>query len=250
MARSKTSAIAALVLLGGVVFLALGGVVGAILDDAPRKPTTSTVAVSSTTSTTLAPLGELGDAGDELEALIAAGRLVDHHAVYSVTDAELPTDLVQTLEVWRKGDDYRSDIVERAGDSVRRQSTIVGASSATACETVNGEQTCRVATSAPSDLPAAFVRALVTNGTAADEDDPQVPASPLPELQVTEGDVAGYIARCFSYTDGDEEGELCLAEDGVLLSVRLQGATILATTIEDVVPDSAFDHPGVVSDDD
>jgi hypothetical protein len=154
-----------------------------------------------------------------------------------VSDPELPADLVQTLEVWRRGDDYRSDIVERAGDTVRRQSTVVSASSAVACETVAGEQTCRVATTIPSDLSAAFVRALVAE-------------DPLPRLRVTDGDVAGFVARCFSFRaeEEDEDGELCLAEDGVMLSVRLQGATLLATTLEDTVPDSAFSTPGVVRD--
>jgi hypothetical protein len=249
MAQKRNARVAALILLAGVVFLALGGVIGAIFDEAPRQTTTTTAPPSDVTTTTLLPLEELDDAGVELDQLIAAGRTVDIHAVYSVTDPDLPTDLVQTLVVWRKGDEYRSDIVERAGDAVRRVSTIVTPTSMTRCETVDGEQTCRVTTVAPQDLPAAFVRSLVTNGPLNDPDEPQVPADPYPTLTVAEGDVAGFIARCFSYADGDETGELCLAEDGLLLSVKLEGAEILATTIEDRVPDTAFDHPGVVRDD-
>jgi hypothetical protein len=235
MARSRRQprVVAAIILLMGVLVLAFAGVIGAVVDEAPRQPSTTTIATSSTTSTTLVPLSEFGDPGEELEALVANGRTVRVHAVYSVDDPQLPDDLVQTLEVWRDGDAYRSDIIERAGDTVRRQTTIVTAQSAVACETVQGEETCRVATTIPSDLPQAFIAAL------AREDE-------RPRLTVTDGDVAGFVARCFAFDGEEDDGELCLAEDGVMLSVKLQEATLVATTVEDVVPESAFNKPGVV----
>lgn len=222
---------AALVLLAGVVVLALGGVVGAVLDDPPRRTSTTTTAPATTT--TLKPVAELGEVGAEVQALVELGRTVRFHAVYAVSDPELPEGLVQTLELWRDGDMYRSDILERTSNSSRRQSTVSGASTATACETVNGKETCQRIRSAPSDLPGAFLRAVVT-------------AKPVPRLTARDDDVAGYNARCFVAAD---IGELCLAGDGVMLSITLKDATLLATTVDNDVPASTFENvTGVASD--
>ena len=80
----------------------------------------------------------------------------------------------------------------------------------------------------PNDLPTAFVRALQEA-----EDDV--------ELIARDADVAGYVARCWK---AEDIGELCVAEDGVMLRLVLQGATVEATRIEDAVPDAAFDTAG------
>ncbi|MDP1819446.1 MAG: hypothetical protein Q8K58_06060 [Acidimicrobiales bacterium] len=231
MQRSRGRTAAALVLLAGVVILALGGVVGAVLEDPPRR--TSTTTTIATTTTTLPEARALSGSGAELQDLIDLGRTVTHHAVYSVTDPELPSDLTQALEVWRDGDRYRADIVESTATASRRQSTIVSGSRATACETVDGEETCKRTNALPSDLPAAFVRSIVT-------------ADPVPQVVARDGDVAGYNARCFS---AEGVGELCLAEDGVMLSITLEEAYLVATTIDDEVPESTFDNTtGVVDD--
>lgn len=214
-------------MLGGVLVLAVGGAVGVLAGgDAPvrTRDTTSTV---PTTTTTLPRAAGLGSVGEELDALIAAGRKVDHHALYSVTDPELPEGLVQTVEVWRLGELYRSDIVERTGGGTRRQTSISGGAVARACETVNGVETCNTVEAVPPDLPSAFVRALL------EDDDVR--------LRARDDDVAGYIARCF---EAEDLGELCLAEDGVMLRLVLQGATVEATRIEDEVPQAAFDNAG------
>ncbi len=166
--------------------------------------------------------------GEELGALVEAGRHVDYHAVYDVTDPALPEGLVQSVEVWRKGELFRSDIVERAANGNRRQTSISGGAVARSCETVNGVQTCETADAVPGDLPSAFIRALLT-------------AEDRPEVIARDDDVAGYVARCF---EADDVGELCLAEDGVMLKLVLQGATVLASRIVDEVPDAAFDTAG------
>jgi hypothetical protein len=216
--------------------LAIGGAIGAIVsggEEGQRRPPTTTTSTAPTT--TLPRAAELGSAGEELDELLAAGRQVDHHAVYSVTDPELPEGLTQTVEVWRKGAQFRSDIVERTGAGTRRQSSISGGAVNRSCETINGVETCRTVEQVPQDLPAAFVRAL-----QAAED---------PELRARdEPDVAGYVARCFAAEglgeDGEGTGELCLALDGVMLRLVLQGATVEATIIEDDVPAAAFDTAG------
>jgi hypothetical protein len=222
--------VGALVLLGGVAVLALGGALGAILDDPPRPVVKTTVPDSTTT--TLAPVGSLGEVGLELQSLVERGRTVKYHAVYAVTDPELPEGLIQTLELWRDGEMFRSDIVEETSAGSRRQSTVVGESTITACETVRGVETCKRATAEPTDLPAAFVRDVVTK-------------KPPPKLTVRDDDVAGYVARCF---EAEDIGEICVAGDGVMLSILLQGANLLATKIDDNVPASTFDNATGIAD--
>jgi hypothetical protein len=215
--------------MGGMVALAIGGAVGAVFDEAPvRRSTTTTAPPVSTTVPRAAPLGEVGE---ELDGLVGAGRLVDHHAIYEVTDPALPEGLEQSVEVWRKGELFRADIVERAANGTRRQTAISGGPVNRSCETVNGVQTCETVDAVPLDLPGAFVAAVL----AAVEEDEDA------ELEVRDEDVAGYEARCFSVED---VGELCLAGDGVMLRLVLQGATVLATQIIDDVPDTAFDTAG------
>jgi hypothetical protein len=153
---------------------------------------------------------------------------VDHHAIYTVADPELPEGLQQTVEIWRKGTQFRSDVVERTGGGTRRQTSIAGGAVARSCETVNGVETCNTVEAVPPDLPTAFVRAL-----QAAEDEVR--------LRARDDEVAGYVARCFEARD---IGELCLALDGVMLRLVLQGATVEASLVEDEVPAAAFDTAG------
>jgi len=231
MPRSKNRRVGAFVLLGGVLVLALGGAVGAILDDPPRPIVKTTVPESTTT--TLPPVGSLGEVGAELQSLVERGRAVKYHAVYGVTDPELPEGLTQTLELWRDGENFRSDIIEETSVGSRRQSTVVGSSTVTACETVKGVETCKRATAPPTDLPAAFVRDVVTK-------------EPPPKLTARDDDIAGYEARCFV---AEDIGEICVAGDGVMLSIFLQGANLLATKIDNNVPASTFDNATGIAED-
>ena len=227
MAQSRRQKVALAVITGGMLALAVGGALGAIFtDEGQRRVPTTTTTTGPTT--TLPSASDLGPLGAELDELLAAGRSVDHHAVYSVTDPELPEGLVQTVEVWRRGELFRSDVVERTGAGTRRQTSISGGAVARSCETVNGVETCSTVESVPQDLPAAFVRAL----DAAEEE---------VRLEARDDDIAGYVARCF---EAEDLGELCLALDGVMLRLVLQGATVELTVIEDEVPESAFDTSG------
>ena len=226
MARSRRQSIALAVLAVGMLLLAVGGVVGAISGDAPRRVATTTTI--PTTTTTRASASGLGTVGEELDELLAAGREVDHRAVYTVTDAELPEGLVQTVEVWRKGELFRFDIVERDGGGTRRQTSISGGAVGRYCETTNGVETCNTVETPAPDLTTEFVEALAAAG-----DDVR--------LEVRDDEVAGYVARCF---EAEDIGELCLALDGVMLRVVLQEATVELSLIEDDVPASAFDTSG------
>lgn len=214
--------------LGGLLILAVVGQVIGALQGEPAVRVTTTTAPPSTT-TTVVRLASLGELGAELDALAEAGRSSDFHAVYSVEDPKLPEGLIQTVEVWRKGRQFRSDIIEQASNGSRRQTALFDGRIRRSCETVNGAQTCEITNADPVDLVVAFLRAV-------DAKDPAPRLSAHDEL-----DIAGYQARCFTAA---EVGEVCLTTDGVLLRVELQGATITATRLEDEVPASAFDVAG------
>lgn len=217
-----------LTLLAGVIVLATAaGVIGALQGKPVVRVTTTTE--PPTTTTTVVKLAPLGELGKELDDLSAAGRLSDFHAVYGVEDPQLPEGLVQTVEVWRKGELFRSDIIERAGNGTRRQTALYDGKTRRSCETVAGTQTCKISDVDPVDLLVAFIRAVDAK-------------EPKPKLTARdEVDIAGYQARCF---EAAGVGEACTTTDGVLLKVVLQGATITATRLEDEVPASAFDVSG------
>jgi hypothetical protein len=233
--RSRARKVTIVGLLVGIGALAVGGAIGGVLNEAPVKTSTTTSTTAPTT--TLPPVSNLGDVGKELGKLVEEGRHVDYAAVYSVTDPALPAGLVQSVEVWRKGKMFRSDIVERSGSGTTRHTVITGGTVVRTCDTVKGVQTCKTVTSAPSDLPGSFVARIVT-------------AKKPPKLTVKGDAVAGYVARCFEVSGIDDvkttpkavkgTGELCVAGDGTMLRLVLQGATVLLTHIDSDVPDSAF----------
>jgi hypothetical protein len=245
MRRSRAQRVTTVFLLVGLFALAVAGAVGALFRDPPVKTASTTSSTAPTT--TLPPISNLGDVGKQLGTLAEQGRHVDYSAVYSVVDPALPAGLVQTVELWRRGNNYRQDIVERTGSSTNRHTTILGDQPRT-CETANGQQTCMlIAAGTPTyDLPGAFVRRVVL-------------ATHPPTLTVKSAAVAGYQATCFEAvgdnlgkptSDGKQTsgtGELCLNGDGTLLRLVLQGATIQLTTITSVVPASAFDTNPVTS---
>ena len=231
MRRSHARRITTAGLLVGIVALAVGGAIGGVFNVAPVKTSTTTSTLAPTT--TLPPVSNLGDVGRELGNLVAAGRLATYAAVYSSTDPELPSGLIQTLELWRKGAHlFRSDVVQRAGDGLTRDSNVIKGNLVRSCKTVAGKQTCQTLQGEALDLPGLFVKRVVT-------------ATSPPKLTVSGAAVAGYEARCF---DASGIGQLCLAGDGSMLRVVLIGpkgpATIEATRITSDVPDSAFDIAG------
>ncbi len=218
-------------LLVGILALSVGGVVGALVNNAQIKTSTTTSTTAPTT--TLPPVSNLGDVGKELGNLVASGRLATYTAVYSSTDPELPAGLVQTLDLWRKGaDHFRSDVVQRAGDGLTIDSNVIKGDLVKACKTVDGKRTCQTLQGQALDLPGLFIKRVVT-------------ATTPPKLTVRSDAVSGYEARCFTATG---IGELCLAGDGSMLRIILNGpkgpATIALTRITSDVPDSAFDLAG------
>jgi hypothetical protein len=228
VAYKRSTRLLVLTGMSGVILLAtVAGVIGALQGKPQIRIPTSTTA--PTTTTTVVALAPLGAAGKELDQLAAAGRSAKVHATYSVTDSQLPEGLIQTVEIWREGNRFRSDIIERASNGTRRQTALFDGTSRRSCETRNGTQTCEVTAVDPVDLPTAFIRAVDA-------------AKPKPKLTArSEIDIAGFQARCF---EAPKVGELCLTTDGVMLRLVLKGATIEATRLEDDVPEAAFDVSG------
>jgi hypothetical protein len=239
MRRNRARTITLVGLMVGVGALSIGGAIGALFDNAQVK--TSTTTSSTAPTTTLPPVANLGDVGKELGRLAEEGRHVDYAAVYGVTDPALPEGLLQSVELWRKGTMFRSDIVERTGSGTTRNTVITGGAVVRTCQTVKGVQSCKTVTDAPKDLPDNFIARIVT-------------AKKPPKLTVRDAAVAGYEARCFDVTGIDDvdktpkaqrgKGELCLAGDGTMLRLILRGATVELTHIDSDVPDSAFKTAG------
>src|SRR5687767_11244084 len=104
---------AGLVLAFGMVALALGVSLNAIFGRAPKRAaTTTTIPV---TTTTLPDVSDLGPEGVELQKLLDLAAGVAYHGVYDVEDPSLPEGLSQSFEVWRDGENARTDIIERQG---------------------------------------------------------------------------------------------------------------------------------------
>jgi hypothetical protein len=237
MARNRTQKIAVSMLAVGLFALAAAGALGAF--GGKGQVATGTTTTTTAPTTTLPPLSNLGEVGAKLGALIDAGRKVDYAAVYAVDDPSLPAGS-QTVEIWRKADQFRQDIVTRDGPTITRQTIVMGTKPRT-CQTNNGAQTCQLVPGDQlQDLPGAFHRITVL-------------ASRPPKLTMRSAVVAQYKATCFTAVgDGfgklDKKkkptkgtGELCLNGDGTLLRWFVQGVTIELTSISSSVPASAFD---------
>jgi hypothetical protein len=215
------------VFAGIIVVAGLANAVGGIFGDPAVRVVTTTTGPSTTT--TVVALAKLGKGGKALDELAASGRDAEFHAVYTVSDPKLPQGLEQSVEVWRNANKFRSDIIERDGAGTRRQTALDDGVTRRKCETVKGTQTCQITDVAPVDLVVAFIRAVAD-------------AKDQPDLAVhQETNIAGYQARCF---DAGDTGEVCLTTDGVMLRLKLQGATITASRLEPEVPASAFDVSG------
>jgi hypothetical protein len=245
MARSRSRKAAVIVMSVGLFALAAAGALGAF--GGKGQVATGTTTTTSAPTTTLPPASNLGPVGARLDALVADGRKVDYSAVYKVTDPALPAGLVQTVEMWRKGENFRQDIVERTGASTTRHTSIIG-HDPRKCDTINGTQTCQLvaADEIGIDLPGAFVRRVVL-------------ASHPPKLTSKKEVVSDYEATCFEAVGENMgkpdkkgkatkgSGELCLNGDGTLLRLVLQGATIELTSITSEVPSSAFETTKAVT---
>jgi hypothetical protein len=243
--RSRSRKAAIIVMSVGLFALAAAGALGAL--GGKGQVETGTTTTTSAPTTTLPPVSNLGAVGARLGQLVEDGRKVDYAAVYTVTDPALPAGLVQTVEMWRKGEDFRQDIVERTGGSTTRHTSITG-HQPRKCDTVNGTQTCQLVRSDEIgiDLPGAFVRRVVL-------------APRPPKLTMKKEVVADYEGTCFeasgegmgkpdkkgNLTKGS--GELCLNGDGTLLRLVLQGATIELSSITSSVPSSAFETTKAVT---
>ncbi|MDQ2648796.1 MAG: hypothetical protein M3Z03_04520 [Actinomycetota bacterium] len=215
---------AGLVLAFGMVALALGVSLNAIFGRAPKRAaTTTTIPV---TTTTLPDVSDLGPEGVELQKLLDLAAGVAYHGVYDVEDPSLPEGLSQSFEVWRDGENARTDIIERQGGGRTVTRSVTNGSISITCRPIQGAEQCeRTSNSAVIDLAGLFVKAI------AFAEEPVT-------LTARDDEVGDYVARCF---EAEEIGELCLATDGVLLSTILEGANITLARLDDRIPEKTFD---------
>lgn len=215
---------AALILSFGMVVLALGGVIGALLKKpAPRSSTTTTV---QGTTTTLPDVSDLGEVGAELQALIELAATVRYHGVYDVADPSLPEGVAQSFEIWRDGAKARTDIIERSGTARAVTRSVTNGSVSLSCRTVDGYEQCDQTESSPViDLAGLFVKAVAFE-------------EPPVKLTARDATIGAFVARCFA---AEKIGELCLASDGVLLSTVLEGAKITVARLDERFQEDTFD---------
>lgn len=227
MRRSRLGAIFMLV---AVLLLALGATLSAILssgsDSIASDSTQDQDEEDLAPPVTLPPsLDDLGLPGEELTGLAEAGRDATYHATYAVSDPQIAPGSTETLEIWRDGTSIRTDVISEGPNSTARSSAVATGSSSIACNTVDGVERCSTNSSGPIQLPEAFI-ASVADSTAPGE------------LAVRDAEVAGVPGRCFA---APGVGELCLRDDGALLSIDLSGTRAVLIMLEDEVSPDAFD---------
>ena len=214
------------VVFGGVVGVVLLAVIGGILalrggsgsDDAPDdKPDPRTGAT----------VPDDPEVRGTLDELIAAGRATPYHLKIRVVpvEGEPASDTTLSIEQWSSGGRFREDRTTTGPNGTSRESNSGTGSTARSCQTVNGEQTCTEARSAPPDLPTRFLGGMASREVQLG-------------LTVSDEELLGRSARCFTVV---QLGELCLGTDGIPLRVTVEGRTLEVTSIDADVPDSSFD---------
>ena len=211
-------ALAAVVAIA-VVVLALTGSGGDDEEDPPLV-----------TSDLPAPAGTTTDPDTlELLELLEAGRGETYHASYTTTGE---TDAgATTLEVWRRGSELRQDSITTVeGDEVRT-SSFVRADEVIVCAQVGEEDwSCSSSPRSEGDDESGVF------GSVAD----QLAGS---GVEARDSDVGGVEARCFTYSGPAGDGELCVDDRGIPLSVESDGILIERVDLDGEIADATFDPP-------
>jgi hypothetical protein len=177
-----------------------------------------------------APASAAPDAGgQELEALLAKGRKLTFHAVYKASgDSATTGDL--TVEVWRKDGNIRQDSRTTTGDGESNTAGFVVDGKATTCSKVGSDPwSCSSAPDPGTDLDGIF-------GSAAAQ---------VSGLAVTAADdtVAGHKTRCFSFTQADGEGRVCVSPEGLPLQLKINDIDLTIQSDDANVESGVFVPP-------
>ena len=191
--------------------------------------------------------GNGGDAADQLAAFAGEYEQFNGYVKYGASNFS-SDDSLSSMALYQKGDKSRIDI-ESADGSV------------TLIETPDASYVCSEGqciqypagdTGGVGDIFTAFLDpAAIQSGFLDVADDV--------DFDVSKKKIAGIDATCFSAsgdldpdTPGDEQGEVCFAEGGLLLRLTFVGGgesgTFEAVEADSDVPDDAFDPPFDVID--
>lgn len=176
-------------------------------------------------------VGELDAEGQELIDLLESARDNTYHATYVATlDPATAGASEQTLEVWRRDGLLREDTRQSTeSGTVETAGFLLADGQAISCQRVaDADWTCAVQATAQS-LDGVF-GGLTRQIEGAD-------------VVVTEEEVAGRPARCFTAPSPDGEVSQCVSDDGITLRLRGPGAELLLTELDKDVPDDIFTPP-------
>jgi len=230
VSSTRGKKLVAVLTLGAVVLLAVGGLVVALLragSNDNKATATSAPVPTATVNSSVPPLSGQGEQGSALDKALAAGRLLTYHGLYSVTDERLVAGTTETLEIWRKGPSVRTDVIDKNATEEQRSKASVTGSTSIACNIIAGAEQCSASSSGPIDLPAAFARRVAA-------------VTPLPTLTLRDVVVAGISGRCYAAAG---VGELCVRADGLMLRSQVDTTTVELTSLDAAVTDDVFILP-------
>lgn len=207
---------------GAVVFLAAAAAVALLARDEPAEPTRSELPE--------APAAAPDTDSRELLDLLERGRAQTFHARYTATTPD-EADATTRLELWRDGQRVRQDSVVEAPDGTVRTASIRDPDDrvVSCVQRDGGDWNCGPPsqTSGDQDL----------FGSVAD----QLSGA---DVTVTDAQVAGHDARCFTLTDATATSELCVTDEGI--PVRLAAGDEAEMTLDELDRDvdaSVFTPP-------
>jgi hypothetical protein len=158
----------------------------------------------------------------ELIDLATAGTRGRYHARYEQSDGTV-------MEVWRRDDDVRQDVIAADGHTVR---VVRRDGMTTRCDQpVGGQWRCiDVVNDSEADVTARLIRDLRGAG-----------------LEVADDEIAGATARCFSSRPGGDGGmesvAICLTEHGVLARLVADDQLLEMSSLDGDIPGDVFDLP-------
>lgn len=173
---------------------------------------------------------ELTALGDELVALLAGRADLTYHASYEADGGEEALGGTVAVEEFRAGSDrLRSDTRTDGLEGASETRTIVVGGQTVACARTDDEPfACVLEAGAAADPFLGSLREQLA-GVAVEE--------------TATTAVGGRAARCFTFVAEDAPRELCLDERGIPLRIAVGDLVLTLTSLEDDVPDDAFDPP-------
>lgn len=244
-----------LLALTSVIFVAFASACGGDDDDGENSLPTATKPADGDGATTKATPetggdngGEGGDAREELRKLASEYEAFEGYVKY--TTSGFGDGGPSSMAIYQKGPNSRIDIESSDGDVILIQNP-----DGTFMCTVAESQCIKYAAGEDAESLVGGLTSFLDPGTIEDTFD-------LPDgvdFDTSKEKIAGIEAICFSAsgdlepdTPGDESGEVCFSEGGLLLRIKFESSvesgSFEATEASSDVPDDAFEIPFDVID--